>query len=133
MQCPVGAHVRLGSFLNANNCNSSFGLFGESCSFTCDPGYNFTAEFIIGSCLANGSWSVVPTCVIVNCSTSPPLVNSQLQLPCNTQYQSNCTATCDEGYTRDNITNVDYYCNVSIAADRVEWMAVNGASCQTGV
>ena len=139
VQCLVGAHVRLSPFADNNCGRNSFGSYKESCSFYCDPGYVRVSESIFGSCgiftscRADGSWSTVPTCVIVNCSTSPPLVNSQLQLPCDTQYQSTCTATCDEGYTRDNITSVDYYCNVSITTDRVEWMALDGASCQAGV
>ena len=124
--------------LGGNDCSSnSFGLVGELCTFSCDPGYVLTISstiLVFGTCQADGSWDVVPICVIENCSTSLPLVNSQLQLPCDTHYQSTCTATCDEGYTRDNITSVDYYCNFIInKINRVEWMAVDGASCQTGV
>ena len=38
-------------------------------------------------------------CIALNCSTSPPLNNSQLQSSCDTQYQSTCTTVCVDGYT----------------------------------
>ena len=51
-------------------------------------------------CSANKSWSEGdPICVALNCSTSPPLNNSQLQSSCDTQYQSTCTTACVDGYT----------------------------------
>ena len=53
-----------------------------------------------GTCLANQSWSGGdPICVALNCSTSPPLNNSQLQSSCDTEYQSTCTTVCVVGYT----------------------------------
>ena len=89
---------------------------------------------MIGVCQSDGNWSMGnPTCTILNCPTSPRITNSQLQPPCNTQYQSTCTATCDEGYTRDNITSVTYLCDVTTRNDVVEWMALDGASCQRGM
>jgi len=88
-------------------------VFEDTCTFTCNAGYELHGPNN-GTCLANQSWSGGdPICVALNCSTSPPLNNSQLQSSCDTQYQSRCTVTCDEGYTRDNVINVTYLCNVT--------------------
>ena len=74
-------------------------MFGDACTFFCSPGYELQGS-IIGTCLANQSWSGGdPICVALNCSTSPPLNNSQLQSSCDTQYQSTCTTVCVDGYT----------------------------------
>ncbi|XP_065899288.1 uncharacterized protein [Dysidea avara] len=130
VQCPIGDHVQISSDISGV-CSNNFGLYGELCSFACDHGYQLVTDlFFFGECLADGSWTSTPTCVILNCSTSPPVSNSQLQLPCDTLYQSTCTATCDEGYTRDNITSVTYLCNVTFVRNRVDWIALDGASCQ---
>ena len=74
------------------------GVFGDSCTFSCNAGYQLQGPNS-GMCLANGSWSGGdPICVALNCSTSPPLNNSQLQSSCDTQYQSTCTTVCVDGY-----------------------------------
>ncbi|XP_065899293.1 uncharacterized protein [Dysidea avara] len=115
----------------ALNCvPGTTGLIGDTCAFQCNAGYVRQGS-VIGACLADGNWSMGnPICVVLNCSTSPPVTNSQLQLPCNTQYLSKCTATCDEGYMRANITSVTYLCNVTFVSNMVDWMAIDGASCQ---
>ena len=80
-------------------------------------------------CLANGSWSGGdPICVALNCSTSPPLNNSQLQSSCDTQYQSTCTTVCVDGYTG---VGGSYTCVVTDEDNNsVRW---NGStSCQRG-
>ena len=75
------------------------GVFEDTCTFSCNAGYELQGPNN-GTCLANGSWSGGdPTCVALNCSTSPPLNNSQLQSSCDTQYQSTCTTVCVDGYT----------------------------------
>jgi len=47
-----------------------------------------------------------------------------------TQYQLRCTVTCDEGYTRDNMINGTYLCNVIMKPNVVSWVALDGAACQ---
>ena len=82
-----------------------------------------------GTCLADQSWSEGdPICVVLNCSTSPPLDNSLLQLPCDAQYQSTCTTVCVDGFTGGGGS---YTCVVTDAAtNSVGW---NGTtSCQRG-
>ena len=84
LQCPNGATT---------------GMFEDTCTFSCNGGYELQGSNS-GTCLADQSWSGGdPICVVLNCSTSPPLDNSQLQLPCDTQYQSTCTTVCVDGYT----------------------------------
>ena len=79
--------------------NATTGMFEDSCTFTCNAGYELQGPNN-GMCLANGSWSEGdPICVALNCSTSPPLNNSQLQSSCDTQYQSTCATVCVDGYT----------------------------------
>ena len=84
LQCPNGATT---------------GVFEDTCTFSCNAGYELQGSNN-GTCLANQSWSGGdPICVALNCSTSPPLNNSQLQSSCDTQYQSTCTTVCVDGYT----------------------------------
>ena len=72
IQCPNGATT---------------GVFEDTYTFSCNVGYELQGPNN-GTCLANGSWSGGdPICVALNCSTSPPLNNSQLQSSCDTQYQ----------------------------------------------
>ena len=128
--------VLCGTQANVNfNCpnGTTTGVFEDSCTFSCNAGYELQGSNS-GTCLASGSWSGGdPICVGLNCSSSPPLNNSQLQSSCDTQYQSTCTATCNEGYTRDDVLTVTYLCNVTMDPDViVDWMVLDGAACQKG-
>jgi len=74
-------------------------VFEDTCTFSCHPGYQLQGSNS-GICLANGSWSAGdPTCLPLNCSPSPPLDNSKLQLPCDALYQTTCNTACVDGYT----------------------------------
>ena len=78
---------------------ATIGVFEDTCTFSCNADYKLQGSNN-GTCLANQSWSGGdPICVALNCSTSPPLNNSQLQSSCDTQYQSTCTTVCVDGYT----------------------------------
>ncbi|XP_065899134.1 uncharacterized protein [Dysidea avara] len=95
------------------------GVFEDTCTFSCNPGY-----VLQGSnsrmCLADQSWSGGdPICAAVNCPTSPPVDNSQVQSPCNTQYESTCTTVCVDGYTGGGGS---YTCVVTdVATNSVGW------------
>ena len=113
LQCPNGAAT---------------GVFEDTCTFSCNAGYELQGSNN-GTCLANQSWSEGdPICVALNCSTSPPLNNSQLQSSCDTQYQSTCTTVCVDGYTG---VGGSYTCAVTDEdTNSVGW---NGStSCQRG-
>ena len=131
---PLFSVVLCGTQANVNfNClnGTTAAVFEDICTFTCNAGYQLQGP-INGTCLASGSWSEGnPICVALRC-TSPPLNNSQLQSSCDTQYQSTCTATCNEGYTRNDVINITYLCNVTMNPNVVDWMMLDGAACQRG-
>ena len=113
LQCPNGATT---------------GVFEDTCTFSCNAGYKLQGSNN-GTCLANQSWSGGdPICVALNCSTSPPLNNSQLQSSCDTQYQSTCTTVCVDGYTG---VGGSYTCVVTDEdTNSVGWSG--STSCQIG-
>ena len=127
------------SFNGQVNCGSGLvdtGLEEDNCTFSCDPGY-----MLLGSitCENTGSWSGgLPSCVPLNCSEDDlpiPANATVLQLPsCGPAYQSQCTVSCDEGFTGDDVT---YLCNVTIDLTVVEWVAINGTrlnhKCERGM
>ena len=124
-QCP--APPINGNFQCPNGMMST-SLIGNFCTFSCNAGYELQGSNN-GTCLANQSWSGGdPICVALNCSTSPPLNNSQLQSSCDTQYQSTCTTVCVDGYTG---VGGSYTCVVTDEdTNSVGW---NGStSCQKG-
>ena len=85
------------------------GLEGDNnCTFSCDPGYILQGSVTSGTCENTGSWSEgLPSCVLLNCSN---LMNISFRASssCRLQYQSQCTVSCDEGFTGDDVT---YLCN----------------------
>ena len=91
------------------------GLEGDECTFSCDPGYMLQGSVTSGTCENTGSWSEeLPSCVLLNCSEDNlpiPANATVLQLlSCGLAYQSQCTVSCDEGFTGDDVT---YLCNVT--------------------
>ena len=103
------------------------GLDGDNCTFSCDPGYMLQGSVTSGTCENVGSWSGgLPSCVPLNCSEDDlpiPANAAVLQLPsCGPAYQSQCTVSCDEGFTGDDVT---YLCNVTSDPTMVDWVAIN--------
>lgn len=97
----------------------------DTCTFSCNTGY----ELLRSNILCGQGWNQsVPICVALNCSTSPPLINSKLQSPCETQLQSTCNTDCIDGYSG---VGGFYTCLVAdIATNRVEWRGTT--SCKRG-
>ena len=91
-----------------------------------------------GTCENTESWSGgLPSCAPLNCSVDnlPVPANAfVLQLPsCGPAYQSQCTVSCDEGFTGDNVT---YLCNVTSDHTMVDWVLVHGLgnmTCERGL
>ena len=110
-------------------CPNGTSLIGDTCTFSCNAGYEIKGPNY-RTCLANQSWSGEdPICVALNCSTSPPLDNSQLQSSCDTQYQSTCATVCVDGYTG---VGGSYTCVVSDEdTNSVGWSG--STSCQRGI
>ena len=109
-------------------------MIGDSCTFSCNAGYELQGSNN-GTCFANQSWSGgLPSCVPLKCSKDNlpvPANATVLQLPsCSLAYQSQCTVSCDEGFTGDDIT---YLCNVTSDPTMVDWVLIGGnVTCEKG-
>ena len=129
---PLNGQVDCGSGL------VTMGLEGDNCTFLCDPGYILQGSVTSGTCENTGSWNGgLPSCVPLNCSDNLPVPANAtvLQLPsCGPAYQSQCTVSCDEGFTGDDVT---YLCNVTNDPTMVDWMIINSTEidhmCQRGL
>ena len=84
-----------------------------------------------------GSWSGgLPSCVPFNCSkdTLPVPPNTRAPPSCDLTYLSQCTVSCDEGFTGDDVT---YLCNLTSDLTVVNWMVPNRAMinqpCERGL
>ena len=112
------------------------GVFEDTCAFSCNTGYGLQGSNN-GTCLANQSWiGGLPSCVPLNCSEDNlpvPANATVLQLPlCGLAYQSQCTVSCDEGFTGDDVT---YMCNVTSDPTMVDWVPIGGVDvmCERGL
>ena len=115
----------------------NMGVEGDKCNFSCDPGYMLQGSVTSGTCENTGSWSGgLPSCVPLNCSEDNlpvPANATVLQLPsCGLAYQSQCTVSCDEGFTGDDVT---YLCNVTSDPTMVDWVPIGGVDvmCERGL
>ena len=97
---------------------------------SCDPDYMLQGSGISEVCHNSGSGSGgVSSCVPLNCSTTEP-DNATILPPCNITYQ--CNVSCDEGFTRDDVT---YLCNVTSNSTMVDWLSISGVDvmCERGL
>ncbi|XP_068714407.1 uncharacterized protein [Montipora foliosa] len=95
--------------LRMSSCGNHY---GSNCNFSCEIGHRLIGSSVV-TCLAPGDrppafWdSKVPVCEVIFC---PPLVTptraSLLSASCNNSYGSNCSFSCQTGYTSStgNIT-----------------------------
>ena len=131
---PLNGHVDCGSG------SGDMGVEGDNCTFSCDPGYMLQRNITSGNHQNAGSWSRgLPSCVPLNyCSQDnlPVPANAVVlnSSSCGLAYQSQCTVSCNEGFTGDDVT---YLCNVTSDPTMVDWVAINGTKmnrmCQRGV
>ena len=114
------------------------GVFEDTCTFSCNAGYELQGSNN-GTCLANQSWSGgLPSCVPLNCTDRYntgmlPGGVTVTELPsCGLTYQSQCTVSCDEGFTGDDVT---YLCNVTSDPTMVDWVPIGGVDvmCERGL
>ena len=98
------------------------GLEGETCRFSCNPGYMLQGS-VNGICEGTGSWSDgLPSCDPRTCtdiSGALPFGEPVVIPTCGLTYRSQCSISCDEGFTGDNVT---YLCNVASDPIMVEWV-----------
>ena len=107
LQCPNGATI---------------GVFEDTCTFFCNAGYGLQGSDDI-TCLANQSWSgEIPICELLRCPDVTMVAgNIVTSSSCDMTYQSQCTVSCDEGFTGDDVT---YLCNVTSDPTLVDWVPV---------
>ena len=123
---PLNGQVDCGSGL------VNVGLERENCNFSCDPGYMLQGSVTSGTCENTGSWSEgLPSCVPLNCSDLMGIFFRALPT-CRLQYQLQCTVSCDEGFTGDDVT---YLCNVTNDPTMVDWVPIGGVDvmCERGL
>jgi len=109
--------------------NGATGAFGDTCSFSCNAGYQLQGPEY-GACLANQIWSSgLPSCVPHNCSNRIYISNNEyVNLDvCSVTYLSQCVLFCKHGFTGDNIT---YLCNVTSNPTLLDWVPFGGVHVQ---
>ena len=129
----VVCHAPLNGQVDCGSGLVTVGLEGDNCTFSCDPGYMLQGNVISGTCEKNGSWSGgLPSCVPLNCSDLPVVANAIAPPSCDLTYQSQCTVSCDEGFTGDAVT---YLCNVTSDPTMVDWIPMGGVGvmCERGL
>ena len=108
-------------------------LIGDSCAFSCNAGYELQGSNN-RTCLANQSWSGGnPICEPLSCSDVTMVADDIItSSSCNMTYQSQCTVSCDEGFTGDDVT---YLCNVTNDPIMVDWVPIGGVDvmCERGL
>ena len=107
-------------------------MFGDYCTFSCNAGYELQGSSD-GTCLADQSWSEGdPICELLRCSDVTMLADGIMTSSCDMTYQSQCTVSCDEGFTGDDVT---YLCNVTSDPTVVEWVPIGGVdvACERGL
>ena len=69
--------------------------------------------------------------IVVQDNLPVPANATVLQLPsCGLAYQSQCTVSCYEGFTGDDIT---YLCNVTNDATMVDWVPISNTETKSDV
>ena len=86
---------------NYGTCNNQ-AIPGQTCTFTCDPGYQLTGSGAL-TCGATGSWNppTPPSCNRYSCPVQNPPVNGQISGQCIPGIVNEvCNFNCFPGYRR---------------------------------
>ena len=132
IQCAAPAN---GEITSCSSGRVGVGYEGDTCSFTCNTGYELTGSDT-RTCQSDGSWSEgLPSCVPLTCLARTDvllLLNAITFSPCSREYQSKCTVSCDEGFTGDDVT---YLCDVTSDTTIVRWVPIGGEGvmCERGL
>ena len=109
------------------------GTIGDTCIYSCNAGYELRGPNN-GTCLANQSWSGGdPICEPLRCSDVTMVAGDIMtSSSCDMTHQSQCTVSCDEGFTGDDVT---YLCNVTSDPTMVDWVPIGGVGvmCERGL
>ncbi|XP_072295250.1 E-selectin-like [Eucyclogobius newberryi] len=83
------------------NCEGNANAYGNSCRFSCLPGYDLVGTKEL-TCTSSAEWSgTVPYCKVIQCSkmSSPQWGSVRCSGPMGAiSFQSTCEFTCEEGY-----------------------------------
>ena len=109
---------------------------GDNCTFSCDPGCilkgNITSDVCDHENTGSGSVAL-PICAPLNCTDLNEVLGyNDTILSCALQYQSQCTVSCDEGFTGNDVT---YLCNVTSDPTMVDWVPIGEVDvmCERGL
>ena len=106
-------------------------ITGESCSFSCDPGYSLTGSSV-RSCLPNNEWSGEEAlCSPLRCPELEAPTNALLVSPCSNTFESSCTVVCDRGYHVTNSSNEYQWiqsCVLHNENQTVQWTATQSCT-----
>ncbi|XP_055954616.1 sushi, von Willebrand factor type A, EGF and pentraxin domain-containing protein 1 [Patella vulgata] len=85
----------------AHSCSRYPVIYGDTCSFTCNIGYNVVGQKIL-TCGANESFNFpLPRCEAVKCTTPPlRITDGNITCPSNPIYQSLCSIQCNNGFAQ---------------------------------
>ena len=111
--------------------NSPTFSYEETCSFTCNTGYELSGSSE-RTCQSDGSWSGSPvSCIIMECPSSSLPMNSMLAESCSSTYQSMCELQCQEGFSGTG--DPSYVCDV-LSDGSIIWTAQGHAwMCKRGI
>ena len=111
------------------------GVYEDNCTFSCNAGYELQGSNN-GTCLANQSWSGGDSiCEPLRCFDVTMVADTDGTLTlssCDMMYQSQCTVSCDDGFTGDDVT---YLCNVTSDPTMVDWVPIGAVDvmCARGL
>ena len=95
-------------------------ITNQSCSFTCELGYNLTGSSY-RTCLPDHTWTGELTeCPPLECGELTNPKNGVILLPCYDEYNETCTVTCEEGYY---INGTEFWTQTCVLNEQngVEW------------
>uniref|UniRef100_A0A3B4ASR2 E-selectin n=1 Tax=Periophthalmus magnuspinnatus TaxID=409849 RepID=A0A3B4ASR2_9GOBI len=113
VRCPA-ISVLENAVVNCEGDTKTKYAYGNSCSFSCLPGYNLVGTKAL-TCTASAEWSGnVPYCQAVVCPFLEAPQNGHINCSLiESLYNSQCAFTCDQDYTLDGfaILTCDHYGN----------------------
>uniref|UniRef100_UPI0037E95A5D P-selectin-like n=1 Tax=Semicossyphus pulcher TaxID=241346 RepID=UPI0037E95A5D len=99
VQCPALQEPENGVVLCGDDVNKKFS-YGNTCSFSCDSGYNLVGPGEV-TCTSAAEWSErMPRCEAVRCPLLEAPENGRINCSTSEQvYNSQCSFTCDQAHS----------------------------------
>lgn len=83
--------------------------YDSGAMYSCNTGYVMTGNAWI-TCQSDATWTVRPTCALVNCG-SPPSISLGTVGACTTTYSSVCRYSCSSGYVMSGSSSITCQAN----------------------